>query len=199
MSSTICRPVYRALLWLHPPFFRKRFADEMLWLFDETVATEGAVALLLDGLISMLRQWLLRPRSSRIVPARSWRVAAAVLGALLQVGIVTALTANHATRTASVRRMNSSAATATASRSAAPVVSSNAAPASATPEPAAILATTPVGDAPLVFMLFFAIVLVYAFQRRRFSIEKHSARRAGMPALAGDRSTAKRRLSIIAD
>jgi hypothetical protein len=151
------RSVYRALLWLHPPLFRRRFAAEMLWLFDETVASEGVAALLLDGLVSLLRQWL----TGRM----TWRFAAAVLGALLQVGMVAALTANHAARVAPARSVSPGAVTA-ARR--APTMVSGTASASLTPEPATVNAATPAGDAPLVFMLFFGIVLVYAFQRRRF-------------------------------
>jgi hypothetical protein len=55
------RPLYRCMLRLHPPGFRKRFADEMLSIFDHTVGTPAPVKLLADGLLSLLRQWTLRP------------------------------------------------------------------------------------------------------------------------------------------
>ena len=55
------RSLYRTVLHLHPPFFRQRFADEMLSIFDETEGTGERLGLLLDGLISLARQWGLRP------------------------------------------------------------------------------------------------------------------------------------------
>ena len=30
------RAIYRVLLWLHAPAFRRQFAAEMLWIFDES-------------------------------------------------------------------------------------------------------------------------------------------------------------------
>jgi len=54
------RGLYRCLVWLHPPVFRQRFAGEMLWIFDEAAGTWGAVSLLADAGISLLRQWLMR-------------------------------------------------------------------------------------------------------------------------------------------
>jgi hypothetical protein len=70
------RWVYRCLLLLHPSQFKREFAEEMLWIFDET-APEEAPALFGDVLISLARQWLLR--------SGSWKLAAAILGGLLQV------------------------------------------------------------------------------------------------------------------
>ncbi|MGC2328579.1 MAG: S41 family peptidase [Candidatus Sulfotelmatobacter sp.] len=60
------RFLYRCVLRLHPPGFRARFADEMLSTFDQTASRPGAkglpaVGLLADGLVSMVRQWTLRP------------------------------------------------------------------------------------------------------------------------------------------
>jgi hypothetical protein len=72
------RALYRCLLLAHPPRFRRAFADDMLWLYDETVPA-GMVPLLLDGIASVLRQWMLR--------SGSWKVVAALLGALFQVGL----------------------------------------------------------------------------------------------------------------
>ena len=71
------RALYRSLLLMHPPAFRRRFAAEMLCIFDEAAATSGAFGLCLDALISLLRQWILR--------SGSWKLAAALLGAFLQV------------------------------------------------------------------------------------------------------------------
>jgi hypothetical protein len=70
------RNLYRWLLWLHPPAFRREFAGEMLWIFEEA-AVEGVAPLFADGLISLLRQWLLR--------SGQWKLAAAVVGGLLEV------------------------------------------------------------------------------------------------------------------
>ncbi len=55
------RPLYRWVLRLHPAGFRTRFADEMLSIFDHTTGITATVRLLVDGLISLLRQWTLRP------------------------------------------------------------------------------------------------------------------------------------------
>src|SRR3989442_10948585 len=57
------RSLYRWLLYLHPPAFRQRFAEEMLWIFDEAAATHGVLGLFADGLVSLLRQWIVRPES----------------------------------------------------------------------------------------------------------------------------------------
>jgi enterochelin esterase-like enzyme len=50
---------YRCLVGLHPPAFRQRFAEEMLCIFDESGGT-GTSRLFCDGLISVIRQWVLR-------------------------------------------------------------------------------------------------------------------------------------------
>ena len=71
------RAIYRSLLRLHPPSFRREFAAEMLWIFDESLRSEGAAVLLLDVLISVARQWLAR--------SGVWKVALALIGASLQV------------------------------------------------------------------------------------------------------------------
>ncbi len=71
------RALYVSLLRLHPPAFRRQFAGEMLWIFDEARVSEGAIALLFDLLISVTRQWLFR--------SGVWKVAIALAGALVQV------------------------------------------------------------------------------------------------------------------
>ena len=71
------RTLYRCLLWLHPPAFRHEFAGEMLWIFDEAVCAQGPRPLLADAFRSLARQWLLR--------SGSWKIAAALLLAMLQV------------------------------------------------------------------------------------------------------------------
>ncbi len=70
------RTLYRWLLWLHPPAFRREFAGEMLWIFEEASA-EGVVPLFTDGVISLLRQWLLR--------MGPWKIAVALIGAFVEV------------------------------------------------------------------------------------------------------------------
>jgi hypothetical protein len=71
------RTFYKCLLWLHPAGFRERYADEMLWIFDET----GGQGLgpFTDVLISLLRQWILH--------SGVWRIAfGAFLSCLLLTG-----------------------------------------------------------------------------------------------------------------
>ncbi len=55
------RHLYRCVVSLHPAAFRKRFADEMLSIFDETAGKRTSLRLLVDGLVSLTRQWILRP------------------------------------------------------------------------------------------------------------------------------------------
>jgi len=54
------RSLYRILLRLHPECFRKQYEEQMLWIFDESVQSRGAVSLLLDAVVSLARQWVLR-------------------------------------------------------------------------------------------------------------------------------------------
>ena len=70
------RALYRWLLWLHPPAFRREFAGEMLWIFEEA-APQGVAPLFGDALISLLRQWLLR--------SGQWKLAAALIGGMIEV------------------------------------------------------------------------------------------------------------------
>ncbi len=55
------RPLYCCVLRLHPPGFRQRFTEEMLSIFDHAGGETAAFRLLLDGLLSLARQWALRP------------------------------------------------------------------------------------------------------------------------------------------
>jgi hypothetical protein len=59
------RFLYQGLLRLHPPAFRKRFAEEMQSIFDQVPERSARVRLLADGILSPLRQWSLRPKFSR--------------------------------------------------------------------------------------------------------------------------------------
>jgi hypothetical protein len=58
--SPLSRSIYRGLLLLHPPSFKSRFANEMLWTFDEAAEREGVLTLFSDGLRSLARQWIVR-------------------------------------------------------------------------------------------------------------------------------------------
>jgi hypothetical protein len=71
------RALYASLLWLHPPAFRRQFASEMQWIFDEARVSEGALVLLVDLFISALRQWLVR--------SGLWKAMLALAGATVQV------------------------------------------------------------------------------------------------------------------
>lgn len=71
------RLLYAFFLGLHPPAFRREFGREMLWIFDEARGSEGAFVLLLDLLLSLARQWLLR--------SGAWKLALALIGAVAQV------------------------------------------------------------------------------------------------------------------
>ena len=73
------REIYRCVLLLHPPAFRRQFAGEMLWIFDETAAGTGAAPLLADGIASLARQWLLR--------SGWWKVAIALALAMAQISL----------------------------------------------------------------------------------------------------------------
>ena len=77
------RTLYRCLVWMHPPVFRREFAGEMLWIYDEAAQSENVAPLLLDGFVSLARQWLLR--------SGCWKLLAALAGALFQVSIGGAL------------------------------------------------------------------------------------------------------------
>ena len=52
------RTIYRFLLRLHPAAFRERFAEDLLWIYDESLPQQGSPRLCADGLISLVRQWL---------------------------------------------------------------------------------------------------------------------------------------------
>jgi len=69
------RLLYRLLLALHPPAFRREFAGEMLWIFDESHAHHVAMPLFTDAVASLARQWLFR--------SAIWIPVAACAGAIL--------------------------------------------------------------------------------------------------------------------
>jgi enterochelin esterase family protein len=53
------RLLYQFLVLLHPLGFREQFGDQMVCIFDES-AGRKTLPLLGDGLVSLIRQWLLR-------------------------------------------------------------------------------------------------------------------------------------------
>lgn len=55
------RWLYIWLLQLHPGAFRQRFGDEMLEIFENAAGLRASVLLLVDSLMSLIRQWALRP------------------------------------------------------------------------------------------------------------------------------------------
>ena len=55
------RRIYRCVLRLHPPAFRGRFGDEILSIFDEAKGKLSGFRLLMDSILSLIRQWTLRP------------------------------------------------------------------------------------------------------------------------------------------
>ena len=56
------RFLYGAVLRAHPPYFRQRFADEMQAIFDQADSELARARLLADAVVSMARQWMLRPQ-----------------------------------------------------------------------------------------------------------------------------------------
>ena len=73
------RFLYRVLIRLHPAAFRREYSGGMLWIFEESVATEGATRLLADAIGSLARQWLVR--------SGAWKAALALLGASLHLAV----------------------------------------------------------------------------------------------------------------
>jgi C-terminal processing protease CtpA/Prc len=55
------RRIYRCVLRLHPPAFRSRFGDEILSIFDQATGRFSGFRLLMDNMLSLVRQWTLRP------------------------------------------------------------------------------------------------------------------------------------------
>lgn len=76
------RPLYAALIKLHPAGFRHRFGDEMLSIFDQTAGGERRT-LVGDAIVSLLRQWLLRSDSAETESARRVYIAGAPAFAVL--------------------------------------------------------------------------------------------------------------------
>lgn len=63
------RRLYWLVVRMHPAEFRNRFGDEMEWIFEEAGSAWGKSALLLDAMISLGRQWFLRPAAWKWIGA----------------------------------------------------------------------------------------------------------------------------------
>jgi hypothetical protein len=55
------RRLYRCAVRLHPCSFRRRFGEEMLYIFDQQEGMPAALGVTLDCMLSLLREWALRP------------------------------------------------------------------------------------------------------------------------------------------
>src|SRR5438445_4583453 len=71
MAWQLYRLAYRCVVRMHPRIFREQFGEEMTWIFEEATETHGALRLLGDGVISVVRQRIFRPRPSRVVVAEA--------------------------------------------------------------------------------------------------------------------------------
>jgi len=72
------RLLFRFVVGLHPLAFRRRFAPEMLSIFDHATGKLAAITFVADAFISLLRQWALRPRFwSEPSPAEQPQMASA--------------------------------------------------------------------------------------------------------------------------
>lgn len=80
------RAAYRILLLLHPSGFRRQFASEMLWVFDQAARDGAASGFCFDVAGSLLRQWSRQPAI--------WTTTGSVLGAVLLM-MWAAATASH--------------------------------------------------------------------------------------------------------
>jgi hypothetical protein len=69
------RATYRTLLALHPPAFRRQFAGEMVWVFDQAAQDRETSGFCFDVALSLARHWL----RERLV----WTVSGAIAGGLL--------------------------------------------------------------------------------------------------------------------
>jgi hypothetical protein len=66
------RLLYRCLIAAHPPAFRRQFGPEMELIFDES---DGPARLFVDGVVSILRQWLFR--------TKLWIIPVSAIGAVI--------------------------------------------------------------------------------------------------------------------
>ncbi len=67
------RRLYRCVVRLHPASFRRRFGEEMIYIFDQQRGPLAALGVMLDCVLSLLKQWTLRPHISTELPASPLR------------------------------------------------------------------------------------------------------------------------------
>ena len=67
------RRLYCCAVRLHPSSFRRRFGDEMLYIFDQQRGTPAALGVMLDCVLSLLRQWTSRLHIGTELPASPLR------------------------------------------------------------------------------------------------------------------------------
>jgi hypothetical protein len=60
------RGFYRFLLRLHPRPFRERFGVEIVDMFDDVRKVRGTLPPMCDAVVSLFRQWVLRPSRRRV-------------------------------------------------------------------------------------------------------------------------------------
>ena len=65
--TKLSRSLYRCLVQMHPPAFRRRFAPEMLWIFDEIADHDARIELFTDALASLARQWVVREAIQKLL------------------------------------------------------------------------------------------------------------------------------------
>jgi hypothetical protein len=92
------RTLYRALVSLHPPAFRREFEPEMLWIYEEAAPERGGAALVLDAFLSLARQWLLR--------SGCWKALAGLAVAVCQVALAGAFVRSAGSLEHGVSRAN---------------------------------------------------------------------------------------------
>ena len=89
----IKRTIYQFLLRLYPLAFRERFAEEMLWIFDETIEDAGLLRLCTDAAFSLVKQHMTDgdvPQStSQLFGATPRQTLSAVR--ILQAGVVASI------------------------------------------------------------------------------------------------------------
>src|SRR5262245_28434914 len=61
--ESMMRCLYLYIVRLHPCRFRERFGEELKFGFDETRSVTGSSFLFADALLSLLRQWVFRPKN----------------------------------------------------------------------------------------------------------------------------------------
>jgi hypothetical protein len=82
------RYLYRTLILLHPREFRDCFADEMLWIYDETnLLPFSGVSLVADAAASLARQW--------VIGQAAWKIPVSLLGGMLYFMLALSLLVPH--------------------------------------------------------------------------------------------------------